>query len=222
MQCPSCGKELAEGSISCPYCFKQFNAPAQGAAAAADDFSLQFNRATTLWKDNLGDLALFTFVFLCVSLVPIASIGFFAGYVRGLIGLTRGEKPKIGDLFSAWDCFVNLLVYGLIFIAVAIIAFFIPIVGPLLFLAAIIFGAPGIYQVIDRNMNAIDALKWSINTVQRNFVSWLLAFLVGGVLSTIGVLALFIGVIFTNSWGALLIIQQYEQRKDDSLPASAV
>ncbi len=221
MQCPSCGKELAEGSISCPYCFKQFAAASRGGALTDDDFSMQFNRATTLWKENLGDLALFTLVFVLVGWIPIANAGFGAGYVRGLITLSRGGKPKVGDIFSAWDCFVNTLVYGLLFFAVMLVASFIPFIGPVIHFAVVIFGVPGFYPVIDRNMNAIDAIKWSIATVQRHFLPWLLAVLVGGVISSVGALALLVGIIFTYPWGTLLVIQQYELRKDEAIPTGA-
>ncbi len=221
MNCPSCGKDLAEGSISCPYCFKQFAPPARGGTALADgDFGVQFNRATTLWKENLGDLALFTLVFILVGWIPIVNAGFFAGYTRGLISLTRGGKPKTGDIFSSWDCFGNTLVYGLIFIAAIIVASFIPFIGPVVHFAVVIFGVPGFYPVIDRNMNAIEAIKWSISTVQRHFLPWLLAVLVGGVLASIGALALVVGIIFTYPWGALLVIQQYEVRKGDTAAES--
>jgi uncharacterized membrane protein len=66
-------------------------------------------------------------------------------------------------------------------------------------------------------MNAIDAIKWSVATVQRHFLPWLLAILVGGVLGSIGALALLVGIIFTYPWGALLVIQQYEVRKDEAV-----
>ncbi len=216
MQCPSCAKEIAEGSVSCPYCFKQFATAARGGATLAeDDFSVQFNRATTLWKENLGNLAVFTLVFMLVGWIPIVNAGFCAGYVRGLISLTRGRKPEVGDIFSAWDCFANTLIYGIIFIVAMIVGGLIPFIGPVIHFAVIIFGVPGFYPVIDRNMNAIEAIKWSIATVQRHFVPWLLAVLVGGVLGSIGAIALLVGIIFTYPWGALLVIQQYELRKDE-------
>lgn len=216
MQCPSCGKEIADGSVSCPFCFKQFAGPSGRSSALPDDeFSVLFSRATTLWKENLGDLALLTLVFMLVGWIPIANAGFAAGYVRSLISLSRGGKPKVGDIFSAWDCFANVLIYGIIFIVLMIVASFIPFIGIFLHFAVVIFGVPGFYPIIDRNMNAIDAIKWSVATVRGHFVSWLLAVLVGGLLGSVGAIALLVGIIFTYPWGALIVIQQYELRKDD-------
>lgn len=216
MRCQSCGKEVTEGSTSCPFCFHQMSATAPiETARTGEDFGTMFNRATTLWKDNLGDLVLFSLVFILVGWIPIVNAAFFAGYARGLLSLSRGGKLKNGDIFSAWDCFGNALAYGIIFLAIAIVAGFIPFFGHLAQLAVLIFGTPGFFPVIDRNMNAIEAIKWSIATVQRHFVMWLIVVLVGGVLSSVGMVVFFVGIIVTLPWGTLLVIQQYERVKDE-------
>jgi hypothetical protein len=216
MRCDACGKEIAEGSLSCPYCFKQISSPpAAGAGTADEDFGAQFNRATTLWKDNLGDLAVFTLVFMLVGWIPILNAAFFAGYTRGLISLNRGVKPKTGDIFSAWDCFGNALGYCLILLAAVIVAGFVPFFGPVAQFAVALFGTPGFFPIADRNMNVVDALKWSITTVQRHFLPWLLVILVGGVIGSFGLMVIVIGIIVTLPWGDLLIIQQYEKVKGE-------
>jgi hypothetical protein len=71
MKCESCGNEVVEGSSFCPFCFRKLSAtghepgqepgpgpaPAPGPSVRSDeDFGVLFNRATNLWKDNLGDL----------------------------------------------------------------------------------------------------------------------------------------------------------------------
>jgi len=217
MKCDACGKEVAEGSTSCPYCFRQITGPpARVTAAAEEDFGAQFNRAMTLWKDNLGDLVLFTLVFMLVGWIPILNAAFFAGYTRGLLSLNRGVKPKNGDIFSAWDCFGNALGYCLLLLAAVIVAGFIPFFGPVAQFAVSLFGTPGFYAVVDRNMNVINALKWSIATVQRHFLPWLLAVLVGGVIGSFGLIVFIIGIIVTLPWGGLLIIQQYERVKGEA------
>jgi hypothetical protein len=217
MKCDACGKEVTEGSTSCPYCFRQFaSPPTRGAGTVDEDFGAQFNRATTLWKDNLGDLVLFTLVFMLVGWIPILNAAFFAGYTRGLISLNRGVKPKTGDIFSAWDCFGNALGYCLILLAAVIVTGFIHFFGPIAQFAICLFGTPGFFAVVDRNMNVIDALKWSFTTVQRHFLPWLLVILVGGVIGSFGLIVILIGIIVTLPWGDLLIIQQYEKVKGES------
>jgi hypothetical protein len=216
MRCNACGKEVAEGSSSCPYCFSKITSPpARNAGTVDEDFGAQFNRATALWKDNIGDLILFTLVFMLVGWIPILNAAFFAGYTRGLIALNRGVKPKTGDIFSAWDCFGNALGYCLILLAAVIVTGFIHFVGPIAQFAICLFGTPGFFAVVDRNMNVIDALKWSFTTVQRHFLPWLLVILVGGVIGSFGLIVFLIGIIVTLPWGDLLIIQQYEKVKGE-------
>jgi hypothetical protein len=216
MKCQACGKEVTEGSTSCPFCFQQMSAPAPiSGVQTNEDFGALFNRAATLWKDNLGDLVLFSLVFILVGWIPIVNAAFFAGYTRGLLSLTRGGKLKNSDIFSAWDFFGNTLGYGIIFIATMIVAGFVPFFGHLVQLIVIIFGTPGFYPVIDRNMNAIDAIRWSIATVQRHFAPWVLAVLVSGILGSLGMLVFFVGIIVTLPFGTLLVIQQYEIYKNE-------
>ena len=83
-------------------------------------------------------------------------------------------------------------------------------------MAAMAFGfivAPGMYAIIDNKCAAMDAYKWSFETIQANFVNWLLAYLVGNVIIFAGFVVLFIGVILTAPLGQLLLIHQYEQVK---------
>jgi len=216
MRCEACGKQVEDGSSYCPYCFRQLTSmEPPRSEITSDDFGAQFNRATALWKDNLGDLVLFTLVFLLIGWIPILNAAFLAGYSRGMIALTRGGRPKTADMFSAWDCFGNALGYCLIFLVALIVASMVPFFGFVAQFAVTIFGTPGFYQVIDRKMNAIDALKWSIATVQRHFLPWLLVVLVGGILGSLGLIAFVVGVIVTLPWGTLLVIQQYEAVKNE-------
>jgi uncharacterized membrane protein len=69
------------------------------------------------------------------------------------------------------------------------------------------------YAIIDNKCGAIDAYKWSFESIQADFVNWLLAYLVGNVIACAGMIALFIGVIVTAPLGALIYIMQYERVK---------
>jgi uncharacterized membrane protein len=72
---------------------------------------------------------------------------------------------------------------------------------------------PGAYLIIDRGAGAIDAYKWCIETIQADFINWLLVYIVGTLISAAGMVVLFIGVILTAPLGQLIIIQQYERAK---------
>jgi len=97
MKCSSCGKEIVERSTSCPFCFSKVSPTGMAPGPpppppTGEDFGALFNRATNLWKDNLGDLVVFTLVFVLLGWIPIVNVAFFAGYLRGLMKLNRGGK----------------------------------------------------------------------------------------------------------------------------------
>jgi uncharacterized membrane protein len=178
--------------------------------ATSTDFGSLINRATTLWKDNLGDLTLLSLVFLLVCWIPVANVGFIAGYTRALLKVTRGGKAQVGDIFSSWDCFGNLFVYLLLLLLAIFVLGHIPFFGAIATYVLYIAVTPGIYVVIDRNMKALDAVSWSFSLMQADFISWMLVVLIGSILSSVGIIALGIGVVLTLPWGYLAIIQQYE------------
>jgi len=213
MQCPFCKAQVPNGSAKCPQCGTALPALPQ---ITAGDFGASFNTVTTIWKDNLGDLVLLTLIFCLVAWVPIANVGFIAGYTRSLMKVFRGQgKAAVGDIFNAWDCFANLLVYLVLYLVAVVLLSFIPFLGTLAVLALYFVVAPGMLAIIDKKLGAIDAFKWSLATIQKDAVNWLLAILVGGILGSVGAIALGIGIIITLPWGQLLLISQYEARKFD-------
>jgi hypothetical protein len=213
MQCQFCKAQVPNGCTKCPQCGTAFSGSPQ---LPAGDFGASFSNVTNIWKNNLGDLVVLTLVFCLVAWIPIANVGFITGYTRSLLKVFRGQgKASVGDLFNAWDCFGNLLAYLLLYIVVLIVLSFVPFLGALASLVLHFFVAPGMFAVIDKNMGAIDAYKWSLTTLQKDAVNWILAILVGSILGSLGMIALGIGIIITLPWGQLLLISQYEARKFD-------
>ena len=161
----------------------------------------------------MGSLIVLTLVLLLVCWIPIANIGFFAGYYRSLLKTMRGGKSEVGDLFNAWDCFGQLfLLIIIVGIPLALVGL-IPILGWIVIIVAAFFVAPAPYAVVDKGLGAIDALKWGIGAFKANIGNWILCIIVGGIRSEVGAIALGIGVIVTMPWGIMIILNQYESQK---------
>ncbi len=170
--------------------------------------------ALFIWKMNLSSLVVLTLVFLLVAWIPLANIGFIAGYIRAILKVARGEGPaQVSDLFNAWDCFGNLLVYVIVLIIAGAVLSIIPLLGQLAIMALSFVAMPGLYAIVDGKFNAADAAKWSLAAIQANPVEWLLAFIVGHLLTMVGMILLGIGIILTMPLGSLLQVQQYESAK---------
>lgn len=219
MQCPNCQAENSAEAKHCAQCGASLaTSPvipaAAGSASYQSNFGDQFNASLIIWKMNLADMAVLTLVLLLVSWIPVANIGFFAGYARSILKVMRGEgRAQVGDLFNAWDCFGNLLVYALILFVTSAVLNVVPVLGALASAAVGFAAFPGFYLIIDRKSNFADAIKWSISTIQAKPVDWLLTYIVGMVVSGIGALLLFVGVILTMPLGALVMAQQYDNNK---------
>lgn len=213
MQCPSCQAENSADAKRCSHCGSALGVTGAPAVAASykSGFGDQFNAALIIWKMSLGDLAVLTLVLMLLIWIPIANIGFLAGYIRAILKVARGEgRAEVGDLFKAWDCFGNLLVYVVLVAIASVVLNLVPLLGALASAALGFVAFPGLYLIVDRNRNFTDAFKWGISAIQANPGDWLLAYLIGLIVSGIGSLLLFIGIILTMPLGSLIFCQQYE------------
>ncbi len=214
MQCPYCKEEIIDGALICKHCGSNTTQLPVGPKGEAADFGAMFNTTFAIWKENLSDLVILTLVFFLLCWIPIANIGFIAGYTRSLLKVTRGQgKARVGDLFNAWDCFGNLFIYVLINLIIVLVLHFIPILGTFASLALGFFVLPGAFLIIDKGKGFTDAYSWCLTTIQADFVNWLIAYLVGNIIACAGIVVFFIGIILTAPLGELFIIQQYERVK---------
>jgi hypothetical protein len=216
MQCPYCKEEVLDGAIKCKHCGSNLTSTLhpQPSTQLSSDFGTAFSSIVNLWKNNLSDLVVVSLVFLLIGWIPIVNIGFIAGYTRSLTKVVRGQgRATVGDLFGAWDCFVNLFVYLVLYLLAAVILHFVPVVGSLASIALGFLALPGIFAIIDKNIAFLDAGKWSIESIQNDFLNWFLVYLVSSIIMFAGFMALIICAVLSVPFAQLLVIQQYERVK---------
>lgn len=221
MQCPYCKEEIIDGAVKCRHCGSMIREEPPSQRPLRGEFETIFGNAARMWKENLGDLFILTLVFMLVVWIPIANVGFIAGYARSLLKVSRGQgRARVGDLFDAWDCFGSLFLFILISLVVGLVLNAVPFFGNI---ASIVVGFmvfPGAFLIVDRKAGAIDAFKWCFETIQADFANWLLAYIAGNVIIFGGALLFFIGIIFTAPLGELIFIQQYDRVKPGGTPGA--
>jgi hypothetical protein len=215
MQCPYCKEDIQDGATICKHCKSNIGAASgQSVPEGQGGFGESFGTALNVWKANLADLAVLTLVFMLVVWIPIANVGFIAGYTRSVLKVARGQgKAAVGDIFNAWDCFGSLFGYVLLLVIASAILNIIPVLGFLASMALGFAAMPGMYAIIDGKRGMVDGFKWSLESVKAHFVDWLLAYIAGYVIAMIGVVVFIIGVVLSAPLAMLIFVQQYDRVK---------
>lgn len=149
-------------------------------------------------------------VFLIVVLLAAAYLS--SGMYRAAIRQARGETISVGDLFSGGDCFLRVLgLLVLLTIAQIVIAFVFSVPGmiveplqslgsaarniPYLIINGFIFFA--IPLIVDRNAGVFEAISASIEATKSQWWMFAIFAFVLGLLSGIGVVGCFVGLLVT-------------------------
>jgi len=169
------------------------------------DFGNILSRGLDLSKEDIGAWAVFNLVYFLMSLLlTITVIGIVAlpalnfGYIYTVRKVMKGGKVETGDIFKGFDHFGKLLSIGLLAFGALyslMMLLYIPLYIILIVGQAMLFFAPhfGVYG----NMGAVEALKASFSFAKKKWLWWVLAIFVCGLLGSVGMIACYIGVIFT-------------------------
>lgn len=173
------------------------------------DIGSVLNRAFELYKQNISTLLI---TCLLGGIIAMVSFGILAGPMyAGIVYVTLGlldrkqPAPVIGDLFKGFTWFVpSLIFFILLFVVIffgQIILAFVPLIGGLLSMAVAI-GVPtlvmfALFYIVERNMEVIPAIQASVELVKKNFWIFLGLYIVAAVISSLGVIACFIGAVLT-------------------------
>jgi uncharacterized membrane protein len=135
--------------------------------------------------------------------IPLAVVS--AGLIRAGLRIADGETPGPGSLFSYRDA-PRILLATLVVSTVSLIGL---ILCYLPGLAFGLFAGFTLYFVIDDKQGPIAAIKSSFSLVKANFGNALAAMLLAGVVASGGVIACFVGMIFTVPFAILVHVYTY-------------
>ena len=117
-----------------------------------------------------------------------------AGLIEIGIRKVEGTPTNVGDLFVPFRRFGQLFLAGLIVGVIVTVGTFLLCLPGLLALAVLAFTPIFVYR---QNLNALDAIKMSYQTLQRDMWMMLAVLFLAGLASMVGVCACCIGIIFT-------------------------
>lgn len=137
-----------------------------------------------------------TMIFLGLLLAPLG-----AGFIQLNRDIDTHSEVSISNIFTHYKSkhFLQIVGYTLILQIVSSAVSFIPIpyIGAAINILVSWFTIIGICLIIFSNLNALNAIKYSIKLVAKNPGTVLLVFIVSYLISLLGVFALCIGIFFT-------------------------
>lgn len=133
-------------------------------------------------------------IFLGVFLAPLN-----AGFIQLNRDIDTHNEVSISNIFKHYQSkhFLQIVGFTVIIQIISTVLGLIPFVGNILSIIVSWFTILGIPLIIFGNLNAIDALQYSVKLVSKNPWNILLIFIVASLISFLGILAICIGIFFT-------------------------
>lgn len=171
------------------------------------------NEAFELYKANFGLLCLATLVAGLLAGFTCGILGgpMFAGLVMIILRVSRKmePKPQIGDVFKGFDFFLQALLLMVVLALAYALLSFIPVIGGvagLLIAPLVMFAMP---LIVDQKQEFWPAIMASFEKAKEEYVSLLVVTLLGGLISSLGLLLCGVGVILTAPFGAIVSVVAY-------------
>lgn len=146
------------------------------------------------------------FIFFNIA-VYVVTLLFYGGYIKNIMQAFNGDEPQFKAFGEMSGRILNLFISSILFIIAAVI-------GLALFII------PGIYimlrlqfymiAIVDKNMNPIEALQYSWKISRGHVWKLFLIYLTQLGLSILGILLLFIGIIFTTPIAISMQVKTYK------------
>ncbi len=146
-------------------------------------------------------LCIFALAYSILLLQPI-EYGVSFAYLKA----ARGDQPKVKDIFEVFQNYVNAILANLLVSAIICIGLFLLIVPGIIFACKLAF-VP--YLVVDRKMEAIEAVKESWRMTKGHAWQVFLIGLLAIPIAIAGLICLGVGVIVAIMWVSLAVASLY-------------
>lgn len=177
-------------------------AVAPSGVSSYDDYGSGFSYS---YSAGFG-FASYALIFLggLVTFVVIGAIS--SAYYAGLLDIANGQPVSVGSFFKPRNVGSVLVASLLIGLVSTVLSF--------CFILTIVIGLFTLFAtvlIVDRNLPPIDAIKTSFEAVKANFVQVLLAWLIIGVIVTVGALLCGVGILVALPVAALFLVHTYRK-----------
>jgi uncharacterized membrane protein len=158
------------------------------------------------WSRENMDIAIsvqqpLSFIF---SILVVGPLEF--GVAFASLKAVRSDRPKIVDMFEGFRTYWNAVAASILLHVIIVIGFIILIVPGIIFACKLAF-VP--YLVVERKMDAIDAIRESWRLTRGHAMKVFLVYLVAIPVALAGLLALGVGVIISIIWIRLAVATLY-------------
>lgn len=187
------------------------------------DIGAELGKGWNLYKANMGLLVVAGLIGMALSAVTCGVLGgpMGAGLFLIIRRLIQNDpvKPEAGDVFKGFDyflqAFVCFLIVGVASFVLSLVLNLIPFLGQLAGMVISMFSGSvmmwALMYVVYQKMTATDALKRLLDGVTSGtFVMPLVFGLVACLLGGLGVIACFVGIIFTMPFSYCCLGCAYE------------
>jgi uncharacterized membrane protein len=177
-------------------------AVAPSGVSSYDDYGSGFSYS---YSSGFG-FASYALIFLggLVTFVVVGAIS--SAYYAGLLDIVNGQPVTVGSFFKPRNVGSVLVASVLIGLVSTVLSF--------CFILSIVIGLFTLFAtvlIVDRNLPPIEAIKTSFEAVKANFVQVLLAWLIIGVIVTVGALLCGVGILVALPVAALFLVHTYRK-----------
>jgi hypothetical protein len=190
---------------------------------ASVDLGSVLSAGFEFFKRNFWILVLVNLVAAVISMLTIGILAgpMMAGVVMVTLALLDGRDPKptVGDVFKGFEVFLPAFLYMIVLIAITALANL--VIPGLSMIVSYVLSALTVFSIFfiaEDRMDFWPAIVRSYNIVKDNFFIFFLIVLVAGLISSAGLLACCIGIVFTAPYYYCVLAIVYRKH----FPAASV